>query len=571
MAVIQEEATTPELSNKVGAILDMFQRARDARRARLSTWRRSYNIVMNRAWAPDRAAWMPSPQVAEMHPILAALVGWQIDTQPTFDVVPQADPNSPFYDLMADLAGDLRLCLRSAWVNEDFDRELQAMLWDAWVYGAGITKAVWDPRASGGLGNVKLVRVDPFSFYPDPKASCISEADYLIEYHDLSQDELESRFPGASRDLRDTGTPADKSPVLNDEIGESLSENLGNLGVGTSTWAERSYRDAPKPDVRYHLLECWYRTSSSERGKSFDQWRCVVLCGNTVLMDEPAENLWAHRQHPYERYVPIELGEFWPVSMAELLAPCQRSINRLLAAVEHNIWLAGNPVFVEDQRAGTQRQRVTNRPGTRITKAAGSEVRWMDPPQIHPQMAIELISFYVHEMERISGLSAIVRGATPTGRNAQSVIDSVQEAAFVRIRTSLHNLEIHLRNQGEKLASNVCEFYDTPRIVSLIGPSGEQTSKMLRTEHFYVPDPSGKMTPLKFQLLVQAGSNVATSKAQRVAQAESLFAVGAIDAEALLSTIDFPNWQNVVARVRETQAANGTLGLPPTQRAAARR
>jgi len=61
------------------------------------------------------------------------------------------------------------------------------------------------------------------------------------------------------------------------------------------------------------------------------------------------------------------------------------------------------------------------------------------------------------------------------------------------------------------------------------------------------------------------------SRDQRESTAKELFALGAIDDEALLSSMKYPEWAQIVQRNRELKAQQGTLGQPPTQRAAARR
>jgi hypothetical protein len=335
---------------------------------------------------------------------------------------------------------------------------------------------------------------------------------------------------------------------------------------------EKSERNEPAEGTAEDVYEDRAETKYEKDSDSW-YWRCTVVCGDAVLLDSPAEDLWAHGQHPYDRLVCQDEGEFWGMSLVELLAPLQTSVNRLLAAVEQNIWLAGNPVLLEPVQSGLERTRITNRPGQRLqinTPAAKPE--WMNPPVIQPQLAMQLIQFYVGEMERISGLSAIVRGATPGGRNAQGVLDSVQEAAFVRIRAMLRNLEAMLKSSGQKAASLIAEFYDSPRVIAFVGPSGEQNLAALGARHFYTWNPeSPAPTPIRFQLQVQAGSTIPTSRQARAAEADTLFAMGAIDEEAVLQAHDFPNWPMIVDRVREMKAANGTLGMPPGARAAAGR
>jgi len=317
------------------------------------------------------------------------------------------------------------------------------------------------------------------------------------------------------------------------------------------------------------VFEAWLRTPVTHGDRTYDGWRCVVVAGNKVLLDKMGSELWSHGQHPYDRYVATETGEFYGPSLTETLIPMQRSINYLLGAIEHNIWLMGNPVLKEDVRAGLSRTLVTNKPGARLPVNSGGSVDWMTPPAIAPGMAMDLIRFFTGEIERISGLSAVVRGASPSGRNAQGVIDSVQEAAFVRLRKNTRNLSRCIGSGGEKMASMIVEFYDAPRMVSFMGPSGEKTSLHLRSQHFYLPSEQGR-TPMRYQLLIDAGEATSQSRGQRIGEADALFALGAIDIEALLETHSFPNWQNVAKRVMEQQKQAGTFGQPPTQRAAAR-
>ncbi len=610
MEAATETPSSQQDWEKCARARELFYFARNHRRPLLERWVKNYEVLHNRVWSDNRAKWLPSPRVAEIYPIVASIVAWECDSSPVFDVVPSADPNSPYYTQQAVVANDLRTTLRSAWSLNDMETEVQKFIWDANVYGTGISKVVWDNSAADGYGDVRLTRVDPFRFYPDPAAEDMASARFFIETHELSDEELEERFPGSLKKIKNFSEgPAERSPTQLSNANEKLPKaNPGPISPNTSMayGLPGQGRETTDIDSNTHLiLEVWHRCSPENRNKGDYEksernepaegtaedvyedraetkyekdsdswyWRCTVVCGDAVLLDSPAEDLWAHGQHPYDRLVCQDEGEFWGMSLVELLAPLQTSVNRLLAAVEQNIWLAGNPVLLEPVQSGLERTRITNRPGQRLqinTPAAKPE--WMNPPVIQPQLAMQLIQFYVGEMERISGLSAIVRGATPGGRNAQGVLDSVQEAAFVRIRAMLRNLEAMLKSSGQKAASLIAEFYDSPRVIAFVGPSGEQNLAALGARHFYTWNPeSPAPTPIRFQLQVQAGSTIPTSRQARAAEADTLFAMGAIDEEAVLQAHDFPNWPMIVDRVREMKAANGTLGMPPGARAAAGR
>ena len=572
---------------KVATVRELFRRARSARRPLIDRWVDNYEILHNRMWSPGRATWMPNPKVAEIWPAIASISAWECDTRPSFDVTPYAEPHSPYFEQTTTIAADLRTTLRAAWQINDIDAEVQKIVWDCNVYGIGILKTYWDADAHDGYGDACMKRVDPFSFYPDPDATSMKDAQFLVETYELTDFQLETRFPGALAKLSGgSAEDIDRSPTLLDtDKGKFPKANPGPISPNTSNsfGLPGQGRDFGDVDSDTHLvIECWHRcnckTDDSEDNTEgpYDpespHWHCTVVSGDVTLFDKPATDIWGHAQQPYDRLVAIDTGEFWGASMVEFLAPIQKSINRLLSAIEQNIWLAVNPVMLEDTRSGLTRTKITNKPGQRLSVAANARVEWMNPPVIHPQLAMQLLDWYSSKIESISGLSAMVRGATPTGRNSQGVLDSVQEAAFVRIRMTLHNLESTLRSAGQKMAGLIAEFYDTPRIVAFAGPQGEQLPLALRGKHFYVPDfTGGDPTPMRFRLNVQAGSSITTSRAARVAEADTLYAMGAIDSEALLIEHDFPNWPTVVARQRELQAAQGTLGEPPSARKAAGR
>jgi hypothetical protein len=146
---------------------------------------------------------------------------------------------------------------------------------------------------------------------------------------------------------------------------------------------------------------------------------------------------------------------------------------------------------------------------------------------------LELVGLWRDEIERIAGLSATQRGEVPSGRATDKQVQSGQEAGFIRIRSSQRNLEQTMRKAGELLANLVIINYDTPRFVAIVGDEGESTSIRLAAQHFYSPtaDMEGKVTfaPLRFALSVNAGSSKPTSRAARIAEANTLKQMGVVD------------------------------------------
>lgn len=547
----------------ISTVRTFYDQARAKKKPRLGAWNRNYRIVNNQTWATARPGWMPDTRVSEVFPILAALVGWMTDQRSSIEVSPSADPHSGFFEVESQLARDLQKVMESLWLTKDWDRMIEQVLWDAMLYGTGFFKVVWDAADDMGLGNPRLVRIDPFTIYPDPNATSFEDVSYIIEARKMSLDELDRRFPGASARVEaGTGSAADvdqrddiysgnrQAPMANPgAMSGSSSSVYGLPGQG---------RQSATNEAGVVVLEAWLRENElwlDEDGEEYTQdvWRFVAICGDQILADEKAADLWGYAKHPYSRFVNQDIGEMWGISLCDHLYPVQDSLNRLLSAMQNNAELVGNPVFVENVNAGISRTQLTNKPGTRLkTEGMAGEVRWLDPPQM-PAQVLQLIQFWESAMERISGLSAIVRGGMPNNRASQGTMDQVQESAFVRVRSALRNLERSLRTVGEMTACLIVDNYTAPRIVAIVGPDGEQTAVALSSSHFSTPsnDPKDNTGPLKYQLWIRAGSALPTSRQARAAEADTLLALGALDPQAVLEAHDYPNRQAIIERLKQ--------------------
>lgn len=568
----------PSLSDTelVGRLRTLFAQARDQRKPVIQQWRKNHRVMRNRTFTNAVPAWMPSPEVPEVRPIIASCVAWVTDQRPEFEMAPAAQPFSPFYNFYNSLAVDMKTAMNAAWTAYTWESEVEKVVWDGYQFDIGWLKVCWDPTLAGGLGDVSLKRVDPWTIYPDPSVASIADANYVIEARTMSLQELDRRYPGAAEKFRLNGYIED---IDNQPRTYSAASNVPRANPGAI---------APNTDSRYGLpgqgrmsvddttgvtlLECWLREHTTKKNADgtmavYDGWRCVAIAGPHVLLNERADDILPFCRHPYVRYCPEDLGEMFGQSMVELLAPSQLAINRLLQALQLGVELTGNPPFVEDTRSGLQRTKITNKPGQRITVNAGAKAEWLTPPQLNPLMP-ELVKFYIGEMERISGLSSIARGMTPAGRNSTDTLDNVQESGFVRIRLSLRNLEFALREVGELVASMISEFYTEPRMVSIVGANGARTASVFKARHFYVPSEHGAI-PMRFQLLVRAGSSLPTSRTARMAEADRLFAMGSLDRRALLEAHDWPNAELVLERIAEAEAKG--MFAPPGARQRAQR
>ena len=530
---------------------------------------------MNRAAPAVPAA--PGVRANEVFPTVDARIAWITDQEIQFSITPASDPFS-MYSMISDTQGSqLESVLNSTMKSDQWDGEIVKTLWDAAMYGAGFMKCVWDAGLQRGEGNVSLKSVSPWCLYVDPYASDLDDAQYIIEVHTMSAQEIERRYPDTTqRTIEDAYITGDAdTDHLSPSQAVSRDRGAANLipvnaGQGATTWGQPGQaKTHTSAQQGVNVYEFWIRENFEEevepgdpslgtepRKVIVDQWRVVVVSGNRILLDELAENLYHTDRHPYVRYVDVETGEFWGSPILRDLAPCQQAMNTLLAMGQNNIIFTGNPVLIGTKGSGADRSTWQNKPGMIYDVNGGPSAQsnkpaWMEPPNLPPAL-LQFVTFWREEMERIAGLSSTNRGEVPSGRATDKQVQAGQEAGFIRIRSAIRNLERTLSKAGELLANLIIINFDTPRFVAIVGDEGETTSIRLAAQHFYAPtvDHNDKVTfaPMRFTMLVNAGSSKPTSRAARIQEANILKQMNVVDDQYVLQAYRVSHWKEVKAR-----------------------
>lgn len=551
----------------------LYMTARKAKSSRKSAWDRNYKIINNRYQSAQFAPYAPQPRDSELYPICSSLVAWMTDQEPDVGFTPAADPSSQYYKQIGVIADDLNNVMQTTWMVEEYDRQYKIMLWDGLVCGTGLIKSIWDNAAADGAGDAIVKRVDPYSFFPDPNATCLDECEFMVEVRQMSYEQIARCYPDTAYVmLSGTTDTADQRPLIYGGNSTIPTANLGFLPSGNGLWSNRPVGGGPPSATLYTVYEYWLKENTYEDYDLEDQspginayaiprWKCVVVCAGNILFEEWADDLWTHACHPYDEWRFDDIGEFWGVSLVDHLSLPQLYINRLLTALQQNSELCGNPIFVEAANQGTARSNITNRPGERLTvngsQASANLPRWLTPPSM-PSQVMDLINFWISRIENTAGINGMQKGQDPSQRVSNNTVNSVQEAAFVRIRSALTNLGWTYRRSASKLASLIAQNYTEQRIVAIVGPKGVSTSLSLRPFHFYDPSKDGS-EPLRFIIRADAGSNQATSRQARVAQANTLFSMQVVDDEYVLNVNGIRDAQEILER-KYYKMQNGLIG-----------
>ena len=569
-----ENAPKLDAMSTTDALYSMYQAAIKARQKRTDQWRKNYMLTMNR-WG--RSA--DDPRDSEVFPIMRARVGWMTDQEISYSLTPSTDPFNPYAQMEEILCEHLETVLRANFTARNWIQQIVMSIWDAGMYGAGILKAVWDSGLDSGMGNVDIQRVDPWTFWPDPNATSFKDCEHFFVKHRWSVEEVERRFPNLSNAVLDeiamspdTATDQERKPQSENwpkYTNDGIPVNLGQGPVAVGAPGQGTFRQRFAPNG-INVIECWVRQNHRDERDATnpynekdeevvsDEWRVIFFTGPIVMLDETAKDLWDQDQHPYVRYVDDEMGEFWSTPIVSHLAPCQLALNSILNSVQSNINLISNPIFMDVEGSGINRTPIINKAGQRLTLKQTSATNqtkpaWLVPPNL-PPMVMDQAKFWIDRMENISGLQGTSKGQQAQGRQAVATVQATQEAGFVSIRSSLRNLENSLGELGQILTSLIMVNYDVTRTVAIVGQEGAQTSLKLAANHFFRPTKDG-LAPLRFQLLVSAGSDKPTSRGARISEIDHLKELGAVDNKTLLQVHQIPHADQIEQRMQDAAQA----------------
>ena len=565
----------------VQRLQNIYSYAKQAKGNMLNEWKRNYRLTMNRASSTLPAA--AGIRANEVFPTIDARVGWMTDQEISCSITPAADPFSLYFAVMDMQAEQLECVINSVYQTDQWYAEIVKMLWNSSMYGAGFLKVTWDQGLENGLGQVAVKSTSPWCLYIDPFAENLEDAEFIIEVHTMTASEIERRYPEVSdRTIWEAMVAGD---VSKDHVAPSQEQNVPKQGAlipidagqGATTWgppggAPQPYSQMPFRAV--NVYECWIKENYAEEVHPADptlppehvmvsEWRVIVHSGGRVLLDEMASNLFHSNRHPFVRYTDVETGELWGSPIVRDIGPCQIALNRLLALTQNNIEYTGNPIFVGVKNSGMDRSTFINRPG-RIydvdggPNAQNAKPSWLNPPTL-PSILMEFVGFWLTEIERIAGLQGGNKGEIPSGRATDKQVSATQEAGFIRIRSAQRNLELTLRKAFELVANLIILNYDVPRTVAIVGTEGEMNSVKLSANHFYTPGGKHGPDPLRFSMMVNAGSSKPTSRAARIAEANQLKEMDVVDDQYVLQAYRVSHWQSVLQRKQQADQQKAIL------------
>jgi hypothetical protein len=480
---------------------------------------------------------------------------------------------------------------------------------DGAIYSVGYSYLRYNEDLHGGKGGIEWCASDPFDHYPGPASTNVNKKTrgYIIATPE-EIDEIKSRYAGhkyiklIKPDLEDMSYTKRTPETLHRRKNTDLE--LPDMAMG---YNNQDSNDAS--DDKVLVKTVYLMPSDTEEVEKDDvdnpgekvyitrlkypKGRKIVKINDYIFEDGPFE--YDHKEIPYQRYVNIALPrEFFGTSDVDDTKGPQMVFNKLVNFALDFLTLSGNPVWMAPIEANVDTRKLTNQPGLIIEYANGTPPERVEGPGLQPYV-LELVSRMETWFNNIAGTQDVTRGINPTGVTANAAIENLLEQAQKRVKQKMRNVDSFLKDFGRQWVSLVMQYYTAPEIYRLtnkeganryfkfhvehrdtgvMGPDGQPQKQKVAIVRPYQQTDAG-MLPAEqaseyeirgdFDVKVSTISGLPFSKAEKEQKLLNLFDRGLLDSEEVLKQLDYPNYEQILARLsqQQAQAAAAEGAAPP--------
>ena len=471
------------------------------------------------------------------------------------------------------------------------DDENQRIVRDGLIYGSGVAKVYWDQSVTNGLGDVRIERIDPRNFFPDPNATTLENANYIFVKKTISRFDLINKYKNKPEILKkikklstgdsqtEKGTPTnikasmntgDKTEPVYLEKGGLLQSDTQNIVIYECYLKDDTVL-VPLDDDNESIKDI----KTAERFK-YPNGRVIIYSGKEILEDRPIDYPFGF---PFALFSPTPSDKLFGHSLVSDLQHIQDEINvnyyklRLLIN-KYKSFLFIQQDSVDHNDLKKNFDIVTARPGSSAAPPVLVTNKLVQDIQI-VQQNIEQLKRDALKLARINEI--MLSGERPTGVNSGKMVNELVESPMTSIREIQRNFKNYLIDLSNKAIKLIQLYYNQPRIIRLssgqdfvqIGVDENQSPEIQMLREVRDGDDSviqavqvikGDLSLGEYEIEVSAGSSLPRSQSAlanttiQLAQQGVFGDVNNIKVkELILRNLDFPNYRAIIKEMEDEQ------------------
>lgn len=536
-------------------LFDIGKVWRDQRLGMLDRWRTYRSWYLNAGGTGESASARSLTYVNLIYEKIEKLAADQTDARPEFLYTPHTMQDVQMSDLLNEAVNFI-------WKSHNMDAEYFHTIKATDLYGTWYWKVLHDPRF-GKIGSLeKIVSVPVWNVFCAPYSTAIETCPWMIEISLRTPGQIEQDygvevdpeigatneiFPDISEDFRrwpsatnitgvdpNASPPGSQSGALVEAIPDTyFGSTAGKTGLVIQK--ELWIRDGAT------VPEYWWDDSDGLRPPELKKsqtvkypgGRCISWANGKLLYDEP--NPYKDGRFPYAKFVDISIPDFWFG-----LGECETLINlQLLHDDTHEIikqvhLFTALGRLIVDEGTGLNEGSMSNEPGEIwwVKPGTSDRVQWLQGSVPNPEFYTYL-STLERSADLVTGSFDVTRGINPTGVTAGRALSTLQNAANIRIRARLTDIESALITTARLIASRIQQFWPSELSLRVAGRDATEAIEAgpFRFKNYSISPADREAS---FNVDVSASANLDQLKEAEFQKLLLLFQSGLISPESLL-------------------------------------
>lgn len=302
------------------------------------------------------------------------------------------------------------------------------------------------------IGDVCFDVKSPFDILPDPLATSMDDAMYILDSTLKYKDEVKSEWGSKAIDIGD-----DNKTFI-------TSTQQLNLHSKVNRLQNRYGLPSDQGNDMIMVHELWFKP---DRIKGiFKNGRHVIICGSKTLKYE--EFPYNHGLLPYIHTKEIDVkGTFWGTSTLEQMIGIQADFNKNRSQLVEIRNLMSKPKWTAAKNSGIAANAITSEPGEVILHNHGMEPKPVQMPNV-PSYVIDIVNMYRQDLEDISGQHEVSRAEAPGQVRSGRGILALIEQDETRLAPVLEKLDDTHGRCGRQALMLMCQFAKEDRIARYV-------------------------------------------------------------------------------------------------------
>lgn len=502
--------------------------------------------------------------------------------------------------------------LKKWWKDTNQQTKTRASAKTMEIYGITLEKPYWDRDRKAP----DIMITDPFAFFPAPGAweDLSTEPPYICFAYLDFKDKVEKEFnvTGVAQDEAYDLLGVEREKYKADSY--NTKQKTGNYSDPMISVGGTDKTTADKKVERCLIIEIWVRDKREKTIKNethiLDEEDIPTLNENNELLVEetttkefvypdcirkititkgkggkktkseyivlddsanpninPALEIdLAAKTHPWGRFPGYfansykDLLSIWGFAAAEQVGDLISKINKIVTKLIAYVINVMAPPLIIQQHCGITRDMIESRLSKEgrlvlMPTTPNARIEFMQIPNL-PATFFQVLDMVIKLFDRVYQIEDADRGQAPKGVIAASAIVALQERNQVLMQTKTASID-SLAEQRSRWAIGLWQNFGTTS--ELVEVNGEPV-EFIGTRY------AGR----SFSYVVEAGSTTPRTSLQIQEMAGNLYRINAIDRRALLESINFPNWFQIIERMGESELDHALQilidsGLPEEQ------